>query len=152
MRLHRLSLLIILLVSLCLNGCSTIYHQKWKRSQRESAQTDGITGPWEGRWRSEHNQHEGKLRCIITKTSGTDYDFHFWATWSLFAGTYHVKAPVTVLEEGVSSHFEGSKNLGRLTGGIYRFTGDITGDEFQARYDSRIDHGIFSLKRAVNAE
>ena len=151
-RFHRLSPLILLVAGLALSGCSTIYQQKWKRAQRDAASTEGVTGAWEGRWRSDVNQHEGKLRCIVTKTAETDYDFHFWATWSVFAGTYHVKAPDFVSENGGASHFKGSKNLGRLTGGVYTFSGDIDGDEFEARYESRIDQGIFSLKRAVRAE
>ncbi len=135
------SLLILLGLS---SGCSTVYHSKWMRA-RKVLESASIVGSWEGKWVSDSNGHSGKLRCIIRAEEGAGYDFHFWARWQIFAGTYHVEPLVS----GGGEHykFTGSKNLGRLVGGEYSFEGEISGDQFDARYRSRIDHGRFELTR-----
>lgn len=96
---------------------------------------------------SESNGHTGKLRCIVSVEEAGAYDFHFWARWKVFAGTYHVVPVVT--QGGDHFEFTGSKNLGKLVGGEYRFDGEIVGDQFDARYESRIDHGRFELTRRM---
>ena len=94
---------------------------------------------------SDSNGHNGKLRCIVKEKESGAYDFHFWARWQVFAGTYHVEPSVERGAKGFT--FTGTKNLGRLAGGSYRFEGAIVGDQFDARYESRIDHGRFELTR-----
>ena len=127
------------------SGCSTLYHQKWKRVPVEFESANGLTGRWEGTWVSDVNQHQGRLRCIVSDDSKGEYDLHFWATWSLFSGSYHLTAPVT--QTNNVYRFRGSKNLGALAGGEYRFEGVIDGQEFQAAYTSAKDHGRFLLQR-----
>ena len=134
-----------LIIVQALSGCSTVYYQQWKRAGRESEATSGITGRWEGTLQSNVNQHTGKLRCIVTETDTGNYDFHYWARWSLFAGTYHLYLPVQ--EENSVFSFEGSKNLGKLVGGKYSFEGSGRGDSFDADYKSKYDHGRFIMTR-----
>ncbi len=136
---------LLILIGFC-PGCSTVYYGKWKRAQPISESTP-IAGSWEGRWVSESNGHNGRLRCIVSAEENGGYDFHFWARWNVFAGTYHVEPVVTGANERYE--FTGSKSLGRLVGGEYSFEGVIDGNQFNARYRSRIDHGRFEMTRRV---
>lgn len=126
-------------------GCSTVYHQKWKRAADQELQQAPAVGRWEGTWLSAVNAHTGKLKCIITETSPDEYDFHYWARWSLFSWTYHLKLPIN--ETDSITTFSGSKNLGKLAGGAFEFEGSIKGDEFAATYNSKFDRGEFKMSR-----
>ena len=134
-----------LIISQLLIGCSSIYNQKWKRISETAETQEGVLGRWEGSWLSAVNAHRGKLRCIISETETAHYDFHYWARWSVFSGTYHVTAPIQT-SNSISS-FSGTKNLGKLLGGAFEFSGEIEGDEFEATYSSKLDRGKFSLSR-----
>lgn len=136
----------MMLVMSFVSGCSTLYNSKWKQAGQETNPTVEVHRLWEGTWTSDVNQHQGRLRCIVSEPSAGQFDLHFWATWSVFAGAYHVSATVESTESGYA--FSGEKNLGKLAGGIYRFEGTIEGEAFESRYMSNKDQGRFSLTRA----
>ena len=129
-------------------GCSTIHHYRWRTAGEVSEAEAGLAGRWEGTWTSGTSDHGGKLRCIARPLEGNAYDLHYWATWSIFSGTYRLK--VRVNEEDRDFRFEGSKNLGRWAGGEYRFTGRVREDRFDAQYASENDQGEFAMKRVVD--
>ena len=140
----RFGLSLLMLTQLLL-GCSTIYNQKWKRAAKNAESKEGVLGRWEGSWLSSVNAHTGKLRCIVSETESENYDFHYWARWSLFSGTYHLKVPIQ--ETNSVSTFSGTKNLGKLAGGAFDFSGKVVGDHFNASYNSKFDRGEFTMTR-----
>ena len=144
MRKRALVWMVLLSLGTILSGCSTVYHAKWRKAAAKPTTNEPV-GAWEGRWTSGVNGHNGKLRCIISDSPEGGYDFHFWARWQIFAGTYHLQPEV--IHEGESFRFQGTKNLGRLVGGEYSFDGRVNGDSFAATYKSRLDNGRFELMR-----
>jgi hypothetical protein len=135
----------IALLIIATSGCSTVYNQKWNKAAKNPDPSSMINGRWQGKWLSDRNQHTGKLRCIVTQKQANLYDFHYWATWSIFAGAYHVE--FAIQETNNTAHFAGSKDLGKLAGGLYQYEGNIEGDVFRASYDSKYDEGMFELSR-----
>ncbi len=147
MKAQRILITVLLLgVATVLAGCSTVYRQQWRRAATEEPGSHPVEGRWEGTWLSHKNQHTGKLRCIVTAEEPGRYDFHYWATWGWFAGTYHLNLDVT--DEDGRTRLAGEKNLGKMAGGIYRFTGTVESNQFLATYQSRWDDGEFRLVRA----
>lgn len=128
------------------------FSKEWKQAVAQPIPNDHITGPWEGSWRSESNDHTGKLRCIVTapKDGGNVYRFHYWATWNLFSGAYRAQYPVEKRSD--TWHFSGETDLGRLAGGIYHHQGTATSVKFNARYTSKADEGFFEMKRPPRQE
>jgi hypothetical protein len=138
--------MVLLAVAQLLVGCSSVYNQKWKRA---AVQTEkGVVGRWEGSWLSAVNQHTGKLKCIVSETSTEEYDFHYWARWSVFSWTYHLKLPIEEIDTVTT--FSGTKNLGKLAGGAFEFDGKVEGDQFEARYNSKFDRGQFTMNRITD--
>ena len=144
MRQFRFGIVLLVMAQL-VTGCSTVYNQKWRRAAIQEEAPTGVVGRWEGSWLSAANQHTGKLRCIVSETSTDEYDFHYWARWSLFSWTYHLKLPIKETESTTS--FSGTKNLGKIAGGAFEFEGKVEGDEFEANYNSKFDHGQFRMNR-----
>jgi hypothetical protein len=139
----------LLAVTQLLIGCSTVYNQKWRRAPKQTESHTGVVGRWEGSWLSSVNQHTGKLKCIVSETASEEYDFHYWARWSLFSWTYHLKLPIE--ETDAITTFSGTKNLGKLAGGAFEFDGRVEGNQFEASYDSKFDRGQFSMIRIRNS-
>ncbi len=135
---------VVLLLTLCC-GCTSIYNRKWERTTAQAGESYSPVGKWEGKWESVTTGHRGKLRCIVTDTDSADYEFHFWATWSLFAATWRLDLK-TVSDEA-RTELRGEKNLGRLFGGIYSFEGTVEDDRFRADYRSSKDKGVLELNR-----
>jgi hypothetical protein len=110
-----------------------------------TAQAADLEGCWDGCWRSDCNNHDGKLRATITKVDDAHYCAHFSGDfWRIFPFRYSVLLSVT--QEGDTYRLEGSKNLGPLFG-TFTFEGTVTGDEFRATYCSRRDRGEFNMTR-----
>lgn len=137
--------MVLLAVAQLVIGCSTVYNQKWKRASKQAESQTSVVGRWEGSWLSAVNQHSGKLKCIVSETSSEKYDFHYWARWSVFSWTYHLKLPVEATDTVTS--FSGTKNLGKLAGGAFEFEGKVEGDRFEANYNSKFDRGQFTMRR-----
>jgi hypothetical protein len=43
--------------------------------------------------------------------------------------------------------FNGDADLGEMAGGLYTYTGSISGKTFRAKYNSKRDWGIFEMER-----
>ena len=140
--------LLLLFVTLSSFGCSTVYNKRWEAAAEKPINQESLEGTWIGRWHSEPSGHQGDLRCIISKSETDDglYDLSFWAQWKIFSARFQV-AVLTSQNQGIHQ-FEGSKNLGRLAGGLYTFKGQSDGTNFNASYDSRFDQGTFNLQRS----
>lgn len=137
-----------LLASSCLlllTGCSTFNHD-WKQASARPLVADSLEGRWEGHWLSDANGHTGKLRCLVTKETGFQYEFRYWATfWKVFRATYTTHLHVRKVND--EYEFRGEEDLGRFVGGIFQYEGKVSGTNFFSTYSSRYDHGTFRLTR-----
>lgn len=134
---------VLLLVATSGVGCST-FHRQW--SQARKLPSNGLEGAWDGRWISDLNGHNGRLRCVIEPISNTQCRAKFKAHyWGILRFRYSVVLDLTT-KDGTTT-FKGDANLGYLAGGNYSYEGSSTSTEFQSTYKSRYDHGRFELKR-----
>ncbi len=136
---------------LLLGGCSS-FNREWKGAAQESAQ--GVEGRWVGRWHSDYNQHEGPLRCLITKKDGNIYHTRFHAKYKLGFLTvgYPYDMNMTITRARESYHFKGEADLGRLAGGVYRYDGNGTATGIDMGYRASEDFGTFKLERPKDIE
>jgi hypothetical protein len=136
---------VALLALLLACGCST-FQRDWRQAGRQPSLSDSLAGRWEGVWRSEVNDHDGKLRCLITFDDDTRCAARFRATYArVLRFSYTVRLEVR-LEAGVWV-FHGEEDLGRLAGGVFRYEGWASPTNFFATYNSEHDHGIFEMRR-----
>src|SRR3954447_9155869 len=145
-RLNR-RILTATLLSACLftTGCST-FNRDWKRA---AVANDGLTGRWEGTWKSDVNGHTDRLRCLMTRTN-EQYLARFHANYlKIFVFTYSV--PLQVQEQAGTFSFSGHANLGYWAGGEYQYKGTATATNFHSVYTAKADHGVFDMTRPVAA-
>jgi hypothetical protein len=136
---------LLLLGFLVTSGCST-FNRDWKRAAIARAPQKGIEGRWEGRWISEVNGHNGRLRCLVSRLDDSRYQARFHAKYQKilsFSYTVLLDAKET---NGVCK-FEGEADLGWFAGGKYRYTGEATTINFFSTYDSKHDRGTFQMTR-----
>jgi len=138
---------LVAFATLVLTGCST-FNYEWRQAGQKPVSTDDITGRWEGRWISQANGHNDKLRALITKMDTNHYDVKFHAAykkWITVHFGYAVRMETRPRANGVAFH--GSENLGALAGGVYTYDGHADPTNFFSTYDSKYDHGTFEMKR-----
>jgi hypothetical protein len=105
-----------------------------------------IAGRWEGEWRSNKNNHHGRLRCVIHGFGNGAYAAHFKATyWKVLRFSYVVGLQGERTNNVFRFHSE--VDLGKLAGGVYEYEGTVTPVRFSSTYRSRYDHGTFEMKR-----
>jgi hypothetical protein len=132
------------LVLVVTTGCS--FNRDWKRAAASRTPTNDIAGAWVGHWRSDVNNHNGKLWCILTPHAPNAYMARYKARfWKIFTAKYSV--PLSVTNMNGDFRFSGTANLGTLGGGIYTYEGSATPTNFQSRYRSKRDHGTFTMTR-----
>ncbi|MDP6903015.1 MAG: hypothetical protein QF406_01075 [Verrucomicrobiota bacterium] len=131
---------------LLLGGCSS-FNREWKEAAQLPAQ--GVEGRWIGRWHSDYNQHEGPLRCLITRKDGEIYHTRFHAKYKLGFLTvgYPYDMDMAISQDGKTYSFKGEANLGRLAGGVYRYDGNGTITRIDMNYRASKDFGTFKLER-----
>jgi hypothetical protein len=61
-------------------GCSS-FDREWQNAARQPVPLNSMEGRWEGRWVSGANEHNGKLRCIISRRDDGAYAAQFRATY-----------------------------------------------------------------------
>ncbi|MFP6762761.1 MAG: hypothetical protein VB858_04060, partial [Planctomycetaceae bacterium] len=112
--LTRASLLIT--ATTVLTGCA--FEREWQSAQGYSWPENELAGCWDGKWHSDWNNHEGRLRAIITKQGEGYYHAHFKATF-LKIVPYEFELPMLVTDAGQVYTFQGDADLGLLAGGQY---------------------------------
>jgi hypothetical protein len=148
----------VLALSSTLASCSIGYNKDWNAAAVTDAtrHPKNLEGAWTGTWKSNHDGHTGKLRAIVTKIPTAagqpdKYNFRYHATWAnIISGVInaeHEAIPVGKKKDGIAT-LSGEKDLGRL-GGVYGFTGVASPIEFKADYKSKLDKGVFEMKRPV---
>jgi hypothetical protein len=132
-------------MTLCVSGCST-FNYEWRREGRKPTPANDITGRWEGSWLSKANGHNGALRCLVWRETNDVLRARFYSTydgWLHFGYTAFLHPhPGT---HGVA--FDGEADLGKLAGGVYKYSGHATPTNFFSTYKSKYDHGTFQMTR-----
>ena len=139
---------LLLVAFLAATGCCS-FSSRWNElAAAPPAPTAGDVSLWEGTWLSDHNGHNGKLRCIVSKIepaeaiaakpvpSGAPIPTHrleLSAPWGL----------------GLVSDFKGSFPIvvWPLIDDTYHTEGTIEGDQSKAKYHAEIDEGTFEMTR-----
>jgi hypothetical protein len=125
-------------------GCST-FNKEWKAAT-QNPPGKGIDGAWAGEWRSQKNNHNGSLRCVVSQTSPDTYRAHFRAKFfKIFRYTY--VATLHGSESNGVVNLAGEADLGKMAGGVYKYKGTATSEEFRSTYESKYDHGHYEMKR-----
>ena len=135
-----------LFIAIFTMGCSS-FNRDWRKAAGQS--TQGIEGRWVGRWHSDHNQHNGVLRCLINKKSGDLHETRFHAKYklSIFTISYPYDMEMTITRTDDAFNFKGEADLGWLAGGLYKYDGTGTTNNLAINYRSPKDHGTFRLQR-----
>jgi len=144
---RQATLLAIALLALITCGCSS-FNREWRQAQKAPVRLDSLEGRWEGRWLSDANGHKGSLRCLLTRTNGTEYAARFRATY-LWVLRFSYTVPLQVEPHDGGWRFHGAEDLGKAAGGLYRYTGTATATNFHSTYDSKYDHGVFEMNRVA---
>jgi hypothetical protein len=141
-RLLRAALLILLAITL--GACTAGFDAQWKTAAAHRAH-DRFAGRWAGEWRSTRGSHHGALECVFTPSAPGEYTANFHAHWGTLSDTYTVTFKTVPVKGAL--RFTGSKDLGALQGGTYKYDGLVTPQRFTAHYDSAYDTGVFELHR-----
>jgi hypothetical protein len=127
-----------------LNGCA--FQREWKTALKQGYGPNELSGPWTGKWSSTASGHEGKLQCVITKKSESEYDAHYHANYKKIL-SFSYTVPMKVTRTGTSYKFSGEADLGKMAGGAYTYVGAANGTNFISTYDCESDHGKFEMTR-----
>ena len=132
-------------------GCSS-FDRDWK--QAAGQEFEGMEGRWTGRWHSDYNQHNGVLRCLVTKKEDSTYftRFHAKYKWGLLTISYPYDMEMTITQNGAKYEFTGEADLGNLAGGVYQYDGTGTTNRIDINYRADKDHGTFKLERPEDSE
>ena len=145
------TLILPALAVLIMGGCSS-FNQDWEQAAQVPVQ--GVEGRWIGGWHSDYNQHEGPLRCLITKKDENTYHTRFHAKYKLgfLTISYPYDMDMTITQDAKSYSFKGEADLGWLAGGVYQYDGNGTLANIDMDYQASKDHGTFRLYRPKDSE
>jgi hypothetical protein len=145
------TLILPALAVLIMGGCSS-FNQDWE--QASQVPVLGIEGRWIGGWHSDYNQHEGPLRCLITKKNGNTYHTRFHAKYKLgfLTISYPYDMDMIITQDAKTYSFKGEADLGWLAGGLYKYDGAGSTNNLAINYRSPKDYGTFNLQRPKEAE
>ena len=136
------------MILLMITGCST-FNRKWSRTV---SLDDGTpTGCWQGSWTSMVNNHQGGLRCIITSAPSNVYSASFRATYMKVLN-FEPELSIKMEQEGDSWRFEGQEDLGKMSGGLYRYSGLIKDNTFESLYSNSWDRGFFYMHKVIKPD
>jgi len=127
-------------------GCSR-FNRDWRAAESAVAPTATPAGLWQGSWQSAANGHRGELRAILTPIEGDRFDARFRARfWGVMVFGYRLELG---LQEATPEHwiFWGESDLGWLAGGRFECKGTASTNTLLATYESKRDHGTFTLSR-----
>ncbi|MBM3877608.1 MAG: hypothetical protein FJ386_12980 [Verrucomicrobia bacterium] len=141
----RFARLFLLCLTLTAAGCST-FDRDWKLFAGITPAPGSVEGRWEGRWKSDHNGHNGKLRCVMLRTGTNTYTAKFHAKYQGIL-SFGYTVPLEMREESGRFQFTGHADLGALAGGLYTYEGHATTTNFFSTYRCPSDWGTFRLER-----
>ena len=145
----RLTFQICLTAGLCGMMVSCTGFPRGWATAKSSPPADALSGAWVGTWRSDANGHTGGLRAVVAPVAGQPdtWRFRYRASWKrvLCAG-FTVDCRGSRRPDG-TWNVTGSRDLGRAFGGVFTHAATVSGDAFEACYDSKLDRGTMSLQR-----
>jgi len=144
---RRVLLVAAAALALFLCGCSS-FNRAWRNAASEPVRADSLEGRWQGRWVSDVNGHNGQLRCLISQQDEGQYAARFRATYMRVL-RFSYTVPLTAERSNGVWHFHGEEDLGKMAGGVYRYVGTATSNQFHSTYRSKHDHGVFEMDRVV---
>jgi len=113
----------------------------------QSAQAADLSGSWKGTWESCVTGHKGPLRANFCRLDDCHYEVTFLGRFFKVM-PFRYKMTMRIVSESPGSvTLRGSKDLGRLAGGVYTFAAASDGCRFTANYCSSKDRGTFRLSR-----
>lgn len=141
-----------------MSGCSSFPRDYAAISSNPRA-SNSIAGPWEGEWVSDGG-HRGGLRCMLVESAcgnkspattapaiAPAYEARFEARFfGIFTGHYTAMLAVNPSNDAVT-HLSGDHDLGTLGGGLYHYEANVTAEQFDATYRSKVDTGVFHMHR-----
>src|SRR5689334_22675998 len=114
---------LLFLSALFLSSCTGI-PAGWSNAKRTSG-TDPVSGAWIGTWRSEKSGHHGGLRCVITRIGPVNCHFRYSASWAkILCAGFSLNSTVRLDGKGGYT-VTGSKDLGKVFGGLFTCKGTI---------------------------
>ncbi|HWB02365.1 MAG TPA: hypothetical protein VG796_05025 [Verrucomicrobiales bacterium] len=138
---------LLLVPFLVLTACTGI-PRGWSEAKR-SGSKDAVAGAWTGEWHSVKSGHHGGLRCVVTRQGAGAYHFRYRASWAkiLCAG---FSLHSSVKSDGKGGYtVEGSKDLGKMFGGVFTCNGSIKDGTFHARYEAKLDNGTMDMRKVT---
>lgn len=124
----------------------SVFHRDWNNYRAVASPPKDIQGRWQGEWVSDVNGHHGRLKGIMVKLDPGRYEASFHATYSkVLRVCYSVN--LSGREEDGRVILEGEADLGKLAGGVYHYTAEVTHWEFNCKYRCKYDHGKFHMNR-----
>lgn len=132
-----------------LAGCSR-FEKDWRAAAVPSqTKSTSPAGRWQGTWKSDVNGHTDELRCLISSGKGDSFTARFHARYrrGLFRFSFQYSVPLHVERTSAGWKFSGDADLGWLAGGVYRYSGSVSNEQFHSTYDSRYDRGVFDMRR-----
>ncbi len=145
---HALNALVRLLciaLVVAASGCST-FERDWRLFEDITPEPGSVEGRWEGRWKSDHNGHNGKLRCVMLRTETNTYLARFHAKYQGIL-SFGYTVPLEMRVERGAFRFTGSADLGALAGGLYTYEGTASPTNFLSTYRCPSDWGTFRMTR-----
>jgi len=135
----------LLALVLAAAGCST-FDRDWRLFADITPAPGSVEGRWEGRWKSDHNGHSGKLRCVMLRTGTNNFTATFHAKYQGIL-SFGYTVPLAMREDAGKFQFTGQTDLGALAGGLYNYEGTATPTNFFSTYRCPSDWGTFKLAR-----
>ena len=134
-----------LAIGVIASGCSS-FNREWKAAARNPPAAGSVEGRWEGTWRSDANGHNGRLRCVLTRSGEDKWRAAFHAKFMKIFSYSHVTT-LTGRETNGAVELRGEAKLSKLAGGLYKYEGRVTPTEFRSTYKSKRDHGTYQMTR-----
>ena len=140
----------LLIFTALITASCTGFPRGWSAAKTATA-TDAISGAWIGRWHSETNGHSGGLRCVAARRDADAWHFRYRASWAkILCAGFSMDAAVKPDKRGGYA-VSGSKDLGKMFGGLFTSSGTIKDGSFHARYESKFDRGTMEMRRMNTA-
>ena len=139
---------LVVLFALC-SACSS-FQARWNSAANSQTATR-----WDGRWTSAKHvtgagaPMGGRLRAVMEPKPEGGLTTYFHANWTVFASDYEMTLNPKKAGQGPGAvhEFNGTHELPKMFGGLYRYEAQMIDDRFTARYTSSYDHGTFALQR-----
>lgn len=129
----------VLAIALLFTGCAT-------NGGDYDKPADTVSGFYDGHWYGPDPEKPlGTLNCTVTPAGGDKWNAHFVAT---FGETGEYDVDLRGVRDGDRVVFGGNEDLGEDQGGMFKWTGQISGDAFTGNYAASTYKGTFRMERA----